>query len=196
MYLTCNHNWEFPSAGGQSVFLLEAAGCWIQTTNPSVSESSNNICQVTSQQFSLTFVFEMDFFLRKKKKKKLSGGSSRRNALRVRALNIFMRISCAVIRGSTFWCSHHLISPSYCCYQTLKSCSFTAFSCHFTASLTHSTSPRTVFPRSQSQNVTQLQSPVPSAPRGSCSRSHPGSYSQREVAAFPSKNMSQLEIYV
>ena len=35
MYLTCNHNWEFPSAGGQSIFLLEAAGCWIQTTNPS-----------------------------------------------------------------------------------------------------------------------------------------------------------------
>lgn len=81
-------------------FLLEAAGCWIQTTNPSVSESSNNICQVTSQQFSLTFVLEIDFFWRQVVKK-LSGGSSRRNALCEHALNIFMRISCAVIRGST-----------------------------------------------------------------------------------------------
>lgn len=52
-----------------SFFLLEAAGCRIQTANPSVSESSNNICQVTSQQFSLTFVLEMDFILETSSKK-------------------------------------------------------------------------------------------------------------------------------
>ena len=100
MYLTCNHNWEFPSAGGQSVFLLEAAGCWIQTTNPSVSESSNNICQVTSQQFSLTFVFEMDFFLRKKKKK---------------AQWRFIQKECV-----TCACSQHIYAYFLCCHPRIN----------------------------------------------------------------------------
>lgn len=146
-------------------FLLEAAGCRIQTANPSVSESSNNICQVTSQQFSLTFVLEMDFILETSSKKAQRRFIQKECVTCACSQHIYAYFLCCHPRID-FWCSHHLISPSRCCYRTLKSRSFTALSCHFTASLTHSASPRTVSPQSPSQNVTQLSKSCPVSSTG------------------------------